>query len=70
MLMMHNVPKSPIISNAVMLECWKCICFHVLVSRLMLTKMMDLVLSGCFWWVPGYIVVQFQLVWVLPLKLT
>ena len=56
MLMICNVPNCPCISIAVMSGCSNLICFQASVRRLALTRIMDLVLSGCSWCVLGYMV--------------
>jgi hypothetical protein len=68
MLMILSVPKWPCSSIAVMSGCWICICFHESVSRWALTRVMDLVLSGCSWCVLGYTMIQFRFARDLPLK--
>lgn len=42
-----NIPNWPWTSIAMMSRCWNWICFHESVRRLALTRVTDLVLSGC-----------------------
>jgi hypothetical protein len=67
MFITRSVPKWPCISIAVMSGWLKWICFHAFDSRLVLIRMTDLIWSGYFSCVVGYITAQFWLARVLPL---
>jgi hypothetical protein len=65
---MCNILNWPCILTAVTSGCSNFTCFHASVKRLALMRITDLVLSGYSSCVLGYIVVQFQLACVFPLK--